>query len=106
MTNQKHTPGPWHYHYEGFNQMSVYSNVQTKCGSKGVVNHLSFYAGGEDEQKANARLIAAAPEILFMLKEARDFISEEAINYDPIPESLPSILDDINSAIDKAEGRG
>jgi hypothetical protein len=64
MKKSKHTAGTWHFSYDGFNQMSIYSDEQTKCGSKSVVNALSFYAGQEDEQRANAHLISAAPDLL------------------------------------------
>lgn len=97
MTNQKHTPGPWHWHYDGFNQISIYSDTQTKCGSKAVVNHLSFYAGGEEEQKANACLIAAAPDLLEACELALEFV-------DPKNPNILRLVDKLHAAIAKAKG--
>lgn len=60
-----HTPGPW-----------------SVGGSTGLINQIGIspaigcaYGAGE-EVKANARLIAAAPELLVALKEARRAIGD------------------------------
>jgi hypothetical protein len=59
MTNTKHTPGPWHIHdTEPF----------TVCGPDGdSVAGADAFKRSMEENGANARLIAAAPELLMAL---------------------------------------
>ena len=66
MSNQTHTPGPWRV-----NGASVWSDA-------GYVAELSS-PRGPDERDANARLIAAAPELLAELKQCA-LEAEEAPN--------------------------
>ncbi len=65
MTN-KHTPGPWHTIREG--SSTVY--VESRIGGGWVqeVSSCGPTANGSEEQEANARLIAAAPELLDALE--------------------------------------
>lgn len=66
MTN--FTPGPW--------------KVETKCACLGVFDSKGHgvanivYGRPDDELNANARLIAAAPEMYAMLKEFEDIFTE------------------------------
>lgn len=57
MNNSEYTPGPWHVA-----PMSP-TWVGTKY-SEHIASTDTFDTEDEDEQKANARLIAAAPELL------------------------------------------
>jgi hypothetical protein len=67
----KHTPGPW--------LISPYTTgldeiiIEEKAGNNRicVVTGDAGEAEGQEESKANARLIAAAPELLEMLKRVR-----------------------------------
>ena len=62
-----HTPGPWFTKREGFS--TVY--VETRIGG-GLIQEVAACGptqGGTDEQAANARLIAAAPELLVELEK-------------------------------------
>lgn len=56
----KHTPGPWQFttNMYGIDNMQVYG-VEDKNGPSGVAN-----CGYGEGSEANARLIAAAPELL------------------------------------------
>ena len=54
-----HTPGPW--------AQDVYGSINDKTGNTIRVEGLALSSGSE--AKANARLIAAAPELLEALKE-------------------------------------
>lgn len=74
MTDSKHTPGPWELDTdEAWPDVKVYAdNLQFR------VAIITDYADGVDkeqdkqmraEQAANARLIAAAPELLAALEE-------------------------------------
>lgn len=87
----KHTPGPWEHEVhelsEGFSAIVYGSNGQ-RIGT----DHLS---------EANARLIAAAPDLLAAL---RDMVGQHDLN----PERLLSAMhlwDAARAAIAKAEGR-
>lgn len=61
----KHTPGPWTYHtHQG------HTLVQTEEPAKTVCN---VYGNTTDAKEANARLIAAAPELLATLQEVVDY---------------------------------
>jgi len=58
----KHTPGPWHVDAGDYKYHIYYSREQS--------DHYFVDVDGndDDEAKANARLIAAAPELLAALK--------------------------------------
>ena len=67
----KHTPGPWVVR-------------QSSCGSVGTDSMLIALTYGDDpdckaddRMRANARLIAAAPELLEALRVARDCVSTD-----------------------------
>lgn len=83
MSDTKHTPGPWRFfdnagkNMQGYCQPSGVTGTgenlgQLVCGCFGDVR------GGEDQAKANARLIAAAPELLGALKKAERIIQKLA----------------------------
>lgn len=66
--NAKHTPGPWH----------VESDTDI-CGSAGgfiATAHMPSSAIGTEREYANARLIAAAPDLLELLCRARDELAD------------------------------
>ena len=61
MSTQKHTDGPWHITKETkFHTMGTFITVRDS--RDGVI------AGTHVNDKANAHLIAAAPDLLWMLK--------------------------------------
>lgn len=97
----KHTPGPWHIH----NKPNVTkAELPWIGGSTGrpiaFITHESVLNSDMARTAANARLIAAAPELLELLKEARAII---AYNADLRDEDW-LMLDRISAAIAKAEG--
>lgn len=76
-----HTPGPWRAvdHYS--DMVSVVDSrgrevVEARCYVGILGSHASArpYIGAA-EQAANARLVAAAPELLFELRRVRDIIA-------------------------------
>lgn len=79
MSNAKHTPGPW-----GYSQWPDRSIYNIHAGgyptSFATVQNVSNARGcmGSVETQANARLIAAAPELLSELCNALAFIDEAA----------------------------
>ena len=98
--NAAHTPGPWRYEAAepaGVNLKRAHWRVgQADAPARGVA--LAF---GDDE--ANARLIAAAPDMLEALK---DIIEQAERSIRPLP---PDLADSIRvfgkQAVAKAEGR-
>ena len=94
MNNQKHTPGPWRIEMKD-NYMKLYMPASRLDGdvARGYVG------------EANARLIAAAPELL----EACEALARlcERFGVNPVTVSGgPSSLDRARAAIAKAEGEG
>lgn len=106
MSEMKHTPGPWSSNpfsmtgavwAENEFIASVYPNAP-----KGW-DGLSAYHRS-DEMKANAQLIAAAPDLLAALKEVSDWIN----NWSPdfiMDEEWPDTDEKLRAAIARAEGR-
>lgn len=79
-----HTPGPWH--------VDAHTNVMA---AGGLVAFPGIAAGFD--QKANARLIAAAPALLSALKNARDLLRADGY-------AAGATMDEIDAAIAKATG--
>ena len=82
MSNTKHTPGPWWPRYNG-----TYWDIQTRrdddphdigpyeCGAS--IGHIfsdvtELRTADKETEEANARLVAAAPELLKALKNLVD----------------------------------
>jgi hypothetical protein len=94
MSTQKHTPGPWHV---GFKPGPIVYGLQ----GEQVANLFEPLIDAE-ENKANARLIACAPELLEALKE----MAEQFSHYCEHTEDAKEIetLIKARAAISKAEG--
>lgn len=87
MKTQKHTPGPW----EIFGSSTL--NITGKAMAKG--RKVCSINATQDEDRANAALIAAAPEMLEALERVfRDLPA----NYDG------PMMEQVESAIKKAKG--
>lgn len=116
----KHTPGPWTANRDCRSYLNrgvitdgpmVYG-IYTPDTRISVMQEFreSGFGPQDEEQEANARLIAAAPELLDALKEARSML-ETASRYFPKSIhnsdrfSLLNVLTNaVNPAIAKAEG--
>ena len=100
----KHTPGPWHIAYGG-QYADDYAIIGSKFSERAVCN-----MEPRDYVQANARLIAAAPELLEALKNANAFIEslldatpDEATDF--LTNNGENVSDTTRQAIRKAEGR-
>lgn len=63
-----HTQGPWHYESDGMGDFTIASSADP-LAIAAVVNGTFMAMGGHaKEHEANARLIAAAPEMLAALR--------------------------------------
>ncbi len=85
MKNAKHTEGPW----SSPQNKSQYSNVRDLHDANGVrFAHIQFGAPGRElgdaEIEANARLIAAAPELLSALQQAIAWMDGERTAIDAL----------------------
>ena len=100
-TKQTHTPGPWiHAHsgpvMQGYSQPFAIAQKGERNLVAGVFGDVK---GGVDVTEANARLIAAAPELLEALKTVVDGV---VMIFPSIVNSSPIIA--ARAAIAKAEG--
>ncbi len=100
----QHTPGPWEWWDEGSDNPNSTQGVRTS-EAEGVQSRTialcdeEFRRIPQEERAANARLIAAAPELLEAL---RDLII--ACNMSPGQELTVSLaIENANAAIAKAE---
>ena len=91
MKNTKHTAGGW-----AVDEIDS-STIQIKASGVLVaeITSASTFTRLSEEQRANARLIAAAPELLEALKYARRFL--KPANHD---------VEFVDGVIAKAEGEG
>lgn len=99
----KHTPGPWS-HSVG-NLVRVFGpNQTTICGVHRLGKNLGRERGGEIE--ANARLIAAAPELLEALHQAEIMLRRAQIETRDMgtAEACEHTREIANAALAKAEG--
>jgi predicted NAD/FAD-dependent oxidoreductase len=67
----KHTPGPWHIEADDGSSPAAMEECLAICTDDA---HIAF---AFDDQKANARLIAAAPELLEACISALDLLSDK-----------------------------
>ena len=98
-TKTQHTPGPWRVRKDGAGRLAGVSDETRKfdCFVWGGV------AVDADLMEANARLIAAAPELLEALKEAHAELIRLGAETDAVYASPAMRL--IFTAIAKAEGK-
>lgn len=91
MNTAQHTPRPWTVRDIG-TQWAV-----SKIGAR--IPHAYVMRDGPDRGEANARLIAAAPELLAALEEARNFVDRHSEEWYLSGQEL---LAEIDAALAKA----
>lgn len=92
----KHTPGPW-----TVEQCEQFPSLAKIVGPQRVELELSAFALSEQEEMSNARLIAAAPEMLEALRAVAKTDGVRDLKVGGV--SIQALID---AAIAKAEGRG
>lgn len=97
MSNTKHTPGPW---VDRKPDSVGGSRIYADCKG-GVLIATLGYMRDKNESEANARLIAAAPDLLSALKLLLDEVTEA--KWPKVAEHL-AILQIVCEAIAKADG--
>ena len=93
MTTQ-HTPGPW------TNDPADGALVDARVNGRLVAIAEVFHCDTDESREANARLIAAAPDLLAALEQVMGCITGD--NIERI--HLPVYLDNARAAIRKAKG--
>lgn len=68
----KHTPGPWKI----YQSQATMPRVIVSADGSSVADANAGFPCAEDEQDANARLIAAAPDLLDALRILEEFVTE------------------------------
>ena len=96
---QGYTPGPWHIRNEKDNQ--GYRGVAVQSADGLCVANIVMDL--HDREQANARLIAAAPDLLAALKLA--FVQLQGKCGAPFRDLVPTTWRQMEAAIAKAEGR-
>ena len=109
--NEKHTPGHW-YATSGYVAVKTQNGHRVICGMSRTDSCMNYAAGvGSTEDASNAKLIAAAPDMLKALRECQSVL-ETAGRYFPksIQNSdkfaLVNILENsVKKIIAQAEGK-
>lgn len=95
MSEFKGTPGPWHVSNEGC------MLIRDDAGLSIVAKYVGYT--NDEEELANAKLIAAAPELLEALRWALEWI--DAVPSDTALPTMPGFdRDEVNNIINKALG--
>jgi hypothetical protein len=104
----QHTPGPWKVErqYTATNRFPISHKIDAYCS--GILAEVTGQGGTETENLANARLIAAAPELLealgyaLRLMEGAEEYGWQELNHGDREQAQK----DARAAISKAEGGG
>lgn len=97
----EHTSGPWSIRYLSGIDMEIVSENGKICHFSGLSHSVELMNEHESEEKANANLVAAAPDLLSALEEALPGIEE--LNGE-FQEGWDSTIEKIEAAIKKARG--
>ena len=73
----KHTPGPWHVHTRDRANIYAFAHDGPNAGAPGLVAHV-FDSDFPNGYQSNAILIAAAPEMLELLRQIQPYIPKRA----------------------------
>jgi hypothetical protein len=101
----EHTPGPWQVGDGQGNGHRDYIYCDDATGSAVATVELQYAPRNPLEQQANARLIAAAPDMLAALKKHERVLSMRTTygaKAKPTVQELNDMLDDFRAAIAKA----
>ena len=106
----KHTPGPWHLLSELDGDGDILRICQTNAPSPGFHVALVYGHGGDiehdTERTANAKLLAAAPEMLEALSQLVNYNESDPSLYEGDNDGvLGKLMWAANQAITKAEGK-
>src|SRR4051812_13043639 len=108
MSDTKHTPGPW-----SFRECDSVVMIEAGSDSIAATNSKTYWQRFDDADVANARLIAAAPDLLAALKSAERWLggilseTEDGVEAEVrnVHSAAWNAIDSMRAAIAKAEGR-
>jgi hypothetical protein len=92
-----HTPGPWHLAEIPNHPVFVMAGLQSIC----EIAHPGDFTAPSPDMEANARLIAAAPDLLAALERLVDAVDRNAVRQEDWPE-----LRQAYEAIRQSRGEG
>lgn len=87
----KYTPGPWNYN-ETYGLIMAGKEVEVAA----------CHAGSGTDTKANARLIASAPDLLSVLEDVKEYLED---GHTPTPDVVSEMRRVVAAVIAKAEGK-
>jgi hypothetical protein len=106
--SRPHTPPPWKILYAAQDEMTEAECIAEEMPvvSVGPIDYAEFANAGTEEERANARLIAAAPDLLEAAREVWEARKEIFANGTDVAPWTPLgfALLGLNKAIAKAEG--
>jgi hypothetical protein len=104
MTDAKFTPGPWDVYQTAILSGEVYQVFAPKSKSRHWIANVQIDAGKDGDGKANANLIAAAPDLYEALKAIVD-CHEIGSTQEEFCEQVYDFIEEAKTALAKAEGR-
>jgi hypothetical protein len=96
---EAHTPGPWACHDKAAYGLAITTG---NIAAQNIASVQAYVGLTHTQARANARLIAAAPDMLAQLQGWAALMDPASPDYDP---AFAPGLDAIRAAIAKAEGR-
>lgn len=104
--NTKHTPGPWSQSHR--KSGNGYSTTEVYCAAGQTIATLAWYpvptpTGTTTSREANARLIAAAPDLLAALQDLFGAELEKCMAFDGHDDQMEAV-ERARAAIAKATG--
>ncbi|WP_186055718.1 hypothetical protein [Burkholderia gladioli] len=79
-SKQQWTPGPWELEVNGWDNQVVYGNDPRVSGKRRFIAEVSLYHDGAN---ANAKLIAAAPELVEALRRTLQLLTDMGAPEEP-----------------------
>jgi hypothetical protein len=102
MNKTQHTPGPWHVLHQYTDRRVFPIGEDNGDGSHTIIAEANSLGGTEENWGANARLIAAAPDLLAKLQNMVAVFNQKEI--DPLAAFVA--IEQARAALAKAQGEG
>ena len=100
----KHTKGPWFNYIAPHGTRHILPCSEPTLGTVQICTFNGSFHRKHDEMEANARLIAAAPDLLDALNESLGYIQMRGAKLDLSEKALDELCAKVLKAIAKAEG--
>jgi hypothetical protein len=104
MTTSSHTPGPW----KAKPDLSIWQSPAVATGKElmvaKVVRDFEIEGNSESQVQANARLLAAAPELLELVDDLYQLFADTVGDEEPKEEEI-EVQERLNAVLDRIHGR-